>query len=28
VFFALDMAIFQPRYLGLFHRMLHPRWPF
>ena len=27
-FLALDMAIFQPRYLGLFHRMLHPRWPF
>jgi hypothetical protein len=23
-FFALDMAIFQPRYLGLFPRMLHP----
>jgi hypothetical protein len=27
-FFALDMAVFQPRYLGLFPRMLHPRWPF
>ena len=27
-FFALDMAIFQPRYLGLFPRMLRPRWPF
>jgi hypothetical protein len=27
-FFALDMAIFQPRYLGLFPRMLHPHWPF
>ena len=27
-FFALDMAIFRPRYLGLFPRMLHPRWPF
>lgn len=26
-FFALDMAIFQPRYLGLFPRMLHPHWP-
>jgi len=26
-FFALDMAIFQPRYLGLFQRLLHPRWP-
>jgi hypothetical protein len=23
-FFALDMAMFQPRYLGLFPRMLHP----
>ena len=27
-FFALDMAIFQPHYLGIFPRMLHPRWPF
>ena len=27
-FFALDMAIFQPRCLGLFPRMLRPRWPF
>jgi hypothetical protein len=27
-FFALDMAVFQPRYLGIFPRMLHPRWPF
>ena len=27
-FFALDMGIFQPRYLGLFPRMRHPRWPF
>ncbi len=26
-FFALDMALFQPRYLGLFPRMLHPHWP-
>ena len=26
-FFALDMAIFQPRYLGLFPRMLHPHLP-
>jgi hypothetical protein len=26
-FFALDMAVFQPRYLGLFPRMLHPRLP-
>jgi hypothetical protein len=26
-FFALDMAVFQPRYLGLFPRMLHPHWP-
>ena len=26
-FFALDMAIFQPRYLGLFPRLLHPRLP-
>lgn|SRR5215469_6682715 len=27
-FFALDMAIFRPLYLGLFRRMLRPRWPF
>ncbi len=26
-FFAADMALFQPRYLGLFPRMLHPHWP-
>jgi len=26
-FFALDMAIFQPRYLGLFPRLLHPHLP-
>ena len=26
-FFALDMALFQPRYLGLFRRMLHPHLP-
>jgi len=26
-FFALDMALFQPRYLSLFPRMLHPRLP-
>ena len=26
-FFALDMAVFQPRYLGLFPRMLHPHLP-
>lgn len=25
-FFALDMALFQPRYLSLFPRMLHPHW--
>jgi hypothetical protein len=25
-FFAFDMAVFQPRYLGLFPRMLHPQW--
>jgi len=24
-FFALDMALFQPRYLGIFPRLLHPR---
>src|SRR5262249_49357731 len=23
-FFALDMALFQPRYLGIFRRLLHP----
>jgi len=26
-FFALDMYLFQPRYLGLFPRMLHPHLP-
>jgi hypothetical protein len=26
-FFALDMALFQPRYLSLFPRLLHPRLP-
>jgi len=26
-FLALDMALFQPRYLGLFPRMLHPHLP-
>jgi len=26
-FFALDMAVFQPRYLPLFSRMLHPHLP-
>jgi hypothetical protein len=26
-FFALDMWVFQPRYLGLFRRLLHPRLP-
>jgi len=26
-FFALDMAVFQPRYLSLFPRMLHPLLP-
>ena len=26
-FFALDVALFQPRYLGLFPRMLHPHLP-
>ncbi len=26
-FFALDMALFQPRYLGMFPRMLHPHLP-
>ncbi len=27
-FFAADMALFQPRYLGLFPRALHPHLPF
>jgi hypothetical protein len=26
-FFAADMALFQPRYLALFRRMLHPHLP-
>jgi len=26
-FFALDMFLFQPRYLPLFPHMLHPHWP-
>ena len=26
-FFAIDMALFQPRYLGIFPRLLHPRLP-
>ncbi|HJT18431.1 MAG TPA: hypothetical protein VJ853_13625 [Thermoanaerobaculia bacterium] len=26
-FFALDMQLFQPRYLSLFPRLLHPHWP-
>jgi hypothetical protein len=26
-FFALDMAMFQPRYLGIFPRLLHPYLP-
>lgn len=26
-FFAVDVAVFQPRYLGLFPRMLHPHLP-
>ena len=26
-FFALDMALFQPRYLGIFSRLLHPHLP-
>lgn len=26
-FFAADMAIFQPRYLGIFRRLLHPHLP-
>jgi hypothetical protein len=26
-FFALEMALFQPRYLALFSRMLHPHLP-
>jgi hypothetical protein len=27
-FFALDMALFQSRYLGVFPQLLHPRLPF
>jgi len=26
-FFAGDMALFQPRYLGIFPRLLHPHLP-
>jgi hypothetical protein len=26
-FFALDMYLFQTRYLGIFPRLLHPRLP-
>ena len=26
-FLAADMALFQPRYLALFPRLLHPHWP-
>jgi hypothetical protein len=26
-FFALDMETCQPRYLPIFHNMLHPHWP-
>jgi hypothetical protein len=26
-FFAADVALFQPRYLGLFPRLLHPHLP-
>ncbi len=26
-FFTLDMYVFQPRYLGIFPRLLHPRLP-
>jgi hypothetical protein len=26
-FFALDMYLFQPRYLGIFPRLVHPRLP-
>jgi len=26
-FFALDIAVCQPRYLGLFPHLLHPHWP-
>ena len=26
-FFALDMYLFQPRYLGMFPHLLHPHWP-
>ena len=25
-YFAADMAVFQPRYLSMFPRLLHPRW--
>jgi hypothetical protein len=27
-FFVADVAVFQPRYLPLFRRALHPHWPF
>src|SRR5438309_6604007 len=27
LFFAADMALFQPRYLGIFRRLLHPHLP-
>jgi hypothetical protein len=27
-FFALDMALFQPRYPGIFPQLLRPRLPF
>jgi hypothetical protein len=27
-FFAADIALCQPRYLGIFPQLLHPRWPF
>jgi hypothetical protein len=26
-FFAADMYLYQPRYLSLFPRLLHPHWP-
>lgn len=26
-FFALDIAVCQPRYLGLFPHLIHPHWP-
>ena len=26
-YLALDMRLFQPRYLAIFPRMLHPHWP-